>query len=150
MLSAESERWRAVPSVPGLLASSLGRLMVVPRQAPVPNGGVRQYGGEPTAGQWDGKRFIYVLAGRTYKVHRLVCEAFHGAPPKLSPGEPSRIVCMHADENAANNRPENLAWGTQKQNLNAPGFIAYCRSRTGDSNPYRKGLNGAANGVSSP
>lgn len=123
--------------------------MVVPREAPVPNGGVRQYGGEPTVGQWDGKRFIYVLAGRTYKVHRLVCEAFHGAPPTLSPGEPGRIVCMHGDENAANNRPDNLSWGTQKQNLNAPGFIAYCRGRTGDLSPYRKGRGGAAKGVSS-
>ena len=46
---------------------------------------------------------------------------------------------MHLDENARNNKPENLRWGTQKENLNAPGFIAYCKSRTGDNNPYRKG-----------
>lgn len=47
---------------------------------------------------------------------------------------------MHLNENAADNRPGNLAWGTQKENLNAPGFIAHCKSRTGNDNPYRKGI----------
>jgi HNH endonuclease len=46
---------------------------------------------------------------------------------------------MHLDENAANNRASNLQWGTQKENLNADGFTAYCRSRTGDNNPLIKG-----------
>jgi hypothetical protein len=39
------------------------------------------------------------------------------------------MVCMHLDENSRNNKPENLAWGTQKENLNAPGFIDYCKSK---------------------
>lgn len=47
---------------------------------------------------------------------------------------------MHLNENAADNRPGNLAWGTQKENLNAPGFIAYCKRRTGNDNPHRKGI----------
>jgi hypothetical protein len=46
---------------------------------------------------------------------------------------------MHLDENAANNRADNLRWGTQKENLNAPGFLNYCRSRTGDDSPIIKG-----------
>lgn len=58
MSKAEPELWRLVPSVSGLLASSHGRLMVTPYCAPMPLGGERQYGGEPTQGQWDGKRFI--------------------------------------------------------------------------------------------
>jgi hypothetical protein len=45
---------------------------------------------------------------------------------------------MHLNENSDDNRPENLAWGTQKQNLNAPGFIAYCKSRTGENSPTAK------------
>jgi len=45
---------------------------------------------------------------------------------------------MHLNENSADNRPENLAWGTQKENLNAPGFIAYCKTRTGDKHPRAK------------
>lgn len=58
MSKAEPELWRLVPSVSGLLASSHGSLMVTPYCAPMPFGGERQYGGEPTQGQWDGKRFI--------------------------------------------------------------------------------------------
>lgn len=127
------EIWRSVPSISGLLASSLGRLMIVPYSSGLPNGGSRQYGGEPTRGQWDGDRFIYTHKGKTYRVHRLICEAFNGPAPEGS-------VCMHIDEDSANNKPENLAWGTQKENLNAPGFIAHCKSRTGDANPRRKGI----------
>ena len=107
--------------------------MVVPRLGPASRGtGVQPYGGTPTRGQWDGSRFIYRLRGRTYKVARLVCEAFNGEPPF------DAAVCMHADENSRNNTPANLKWGTQKENLNAPGFLAYCRSRTGANSPTSK------------
>ena len=126
------EVWRVISSLPGLVASSEGRLMVVPYFAPMPNGGVRQYGGEPTFGQWDGERYIYPFNGHTYKVAKLVCEAFNGTRPLI------HAVCMHKDENSRNNRPGNLEWGTQKENLNAPGFIAYCRSRTGENSPTAK------------
>lgn len=126
------EEWRSIPSQPDLMASSLGRIMVIPYQKRMPNGGRRTFGGTPTFGQWDKKRFVYSRRGhKTLKVHRLVCEAFNGEPKA---GE----VCMHLDENAKNNLPSNLSWGTQKQNLNATGFIAYCKSRTGASSPASK------------
>ena len=48
------------------------------------------------------------------KVHRMVCEAFHGPAPAGKP------YVLHIDENAHNNRPENLKWGTQKENLRMP------------------------------
>ena len=125
------EIWRLVPSAGDLLASSLGRIMVVPRPA---DAGKKQYGGEPTFGQWDGQRYIYARRGfKTLKVARLVCEAFHGSAPI------DRPVCMHLNENSRDNRPANLAWGTQKESLNAPGFIAYCKSRVGERNPFLKG-----------
>lgn len=129
------EIWRLVPSVPGLLASSHGRIMVAPRINE--NGvGPRQYGGQPTYGQWDGTRYIYARRGfKTLKVARLVCEAFSGMQP------PGKAVCMHLDENSRNNRPENLAWGTQKENLNAPGFLTYCRGRVGENSPTVKARN---------
>lgn len=126
------ELWRRVPSVDGLLASSRGRFMVIPFFAELPNGGVRQYGGIARSGSWDGDRYVFHWRGKTYKVARLVCEAFHGPAPDGMP------VCMHLDENARNNSPGNLAWGTQKQNLNAPGFLAYCRSRVGENSPTIK------------
>jgi hypothetical protein len=127
------ESWVTIPSQPHLMASSDGRIMVDPYFSPLPNGGERIYGGTPTFGQWDGSRFIYVTRkNKTLKVARLVCEAFNGPPQ-------DKQVCMHLDENSCNNRPENLAWGTQKDNLNAPGFIAYCKSRTGKNSPAIKG-----------
>jgi hypothetical protein len=73
------------------------------------------------------------LRGKTYKVARLVCEAFNG------PSSEEKNVCMHLDENSGNNSLDNLAWGTQKENLNAPGFIAYCHTRTGEDSPVLKG-----------
>lgn len=131
-MSRDKVFWRQVPSVPDLLVSSEGQVMVAPYTAPMPYGGTRFYGGEPNVGQWDGNRYIYRFRGETYKVHRLVCEAFNGPPDE---GQ----VCMHLDENGGNNKPGNLEWGTQKQNLNAPGFIDYCKARTGENNPRAKG-----------
>jgi hypothetical protein len=54
----------------------------------------------------------------------------------LAPFE--RAVVMHMDDDPGNNRPENLKWGTQKENLNAPQFIDYCKSRTGDNSTHEK------------
>lgn len=129
------EIWRVVPSVPSLLVSSNGRVMVTPYLAALPNGGLRQYGGEATFGIWNktDARFVLSFRGHSYKIAQLVCEAFHGRKPYEG------AVVMHLDENAANNRPSNLKWGTQKENLNAPGFIEYCKSRTGENSPTIKG-----------
>ena len=108
--------------------------MLEPFIGQMPKGGSRKYGGKPRYGCWDGKRFVFYWKGRgkNLKVARLVCEAFHGPQPKGKP------YVLHKDENSRNNRPENLMWGTQKENLNAPGFLKYCRGRT-DSSPYVKG-----------
>lgn len=46
----------------------------------------------------------------TKHIHRLICMAFHGMPP--TPQHQTR----HLDGNRKNNRPENLAWGTQAEN----------------------------------
>jgi hypothetical protein len=130
----DKELWRVVPSFPEILASSHGRVMLAPAVASPDSGqGRKQYGGVPTAGGWDGKRFVFARRGKTHKVARLVCEAFNGPPPS------SDSVCMHLDEDSRNNRPGNLRWGSQKENLNAPGFLDYCRGRTGENSPIIKG-----------
>ena len=132
---ATGEIWRDVPSLPGILVSSEGRVMHTPHRVPGSNGGAQSCGGQPRFGVWnkaDG-RFTINVRGKSYKVHRLVAEGFHGPAPSEG------AVVMHIDENAANNRANNLRWGTQKENLNAPGFKRYCRSRTGDLSPRRKG-----------
>jgi hypothetical protein len=136
------EHWKPVPSKPGLMASSFGRVKLPDGVAKTPNGGTREYHPKPTYGNKTRAsktaRHEYMgLYNRKYgnlKIHRLVCEAFHGVAPF------ERAVVIHIDENALNNRPENLRWGTQKENLNMPKFIEYCKSRTGENSPVIKGM----------
>ncbi len=115
------------------MVSSGGRVMRAPFQSENPRAGRKQWGGIPTLGGWDGDRYIWRAHGKTFKVARLVCEAFNGPQPFEG------AVCMHLDENSSNNAPSNLAWGTQKENLNAPGFLEYCKGRVGENSPTIKG-----------
>jgi hypothetical protein len=103
----------------------------------MPYGGYRTYKTKPTYGGTlsakAGASHVYLgffnrILGNI-KIHQAVCEAFNG--PKPFEG----AVVIHRDENALNNQPTNLKWGTQKENLNAPGFIAYCKARRN----YRRG-----------
>lgn len=121
----QGEIWRDVPSVPGVLASNEGRVMLVPYRAEIANGGKRSVGGQPLWGVWDksNARFKINFKGKSYKVHQLVAEAFHGPAPF------DGAIIMHVDENAANNRAANLQWGTHKENMNAPGYREYMRGR---------------------
>lgn len=131
---ANPELWRRVPSIPEVLVSTRGRFMIIPTVGEMPRGGLRHYSGRARRGQWIEKEKRYVLhyRGKNHKLARLVCEAFHGPAPF------DRAVCMHLDEDSRNNKPTNLRWGTQKENLNAPGFLKYCRSRTGENSPVAK------------
>ena len=47
---------------------------------------------------------------RTRRVHHLVLEAFHGPRPS------SRHQCRHLNGDSQDNRADNLAWGTAKDN----------------------------------
>ena len=46
----------------------------------------------------------------TVRVHRLVCEAFHGPCP-------DGMEVLHADDMKTNNHASNLSWGTRQQNI---------------------------------
>lgn len=128
-----------IPSIPGALANSEGFVKFPTVTSAMPNGGERTYETKWTRG---GKRkatktarheyYGTLYRGRNYKIHRLVCEAFHGPPPFHG------AVVIHCDENALNNRPSNLRWGTQKENLNMPGFIEYCKGRKGENSQWAK------------
>ena len=133
--------WKNIPSIPGAKANDKGQIMFPEKTATMPNGGTRSYKTKPIFGSRRRSKkgaahsyFGVLYRGKNYKIHRLVCEAFHGPPPF------SKAVVIHIDENGLNNKPDNLKWGTQKENMNSAGFIEYCRSRTGDKNPYKKGL----------
>jgi hypothetical protein len=129
-----------IPSIPGAFANSFGEIKLPEASAQMPYGGARKYqtkwvsGGKRRASK-NAKHYYFgiVYRGKNYKVHRLVCEAFHG-PPSFP-----RAVVLHLDENSLNNAPKNLRWGTQKENLNMPKFIEYCKSRTGKNSPFAKG-----------
>ena len=126
------EIWKPVPGMPREIeASSIGRI----RYAKVlrTNGQMSDFPGKPMNGSvyLNGinkkhRRIKITLRTsygaprrlKTYRLGRLVCAAFHGPPPFLD------AKCLHVDENGLNNCPENLKWGTQKENLNAPGFLA--------------------------
>ena len=131
-----------MPSLAGVMASSFGRILLPPSTAPLPNGGQRSYLPKPSYGfltrsSVTAKHEYMNYKSRKYgniKIHRAVCEAFHGPCPF------DGAVVIHIDEDATNNRPENLKWGTQKENLNMDRIKEYHRSRTGDDNPLRKGI----------
>jgi len=131
---------KPIPSKPGMMAYSNGSVKLPASKAAMPYGGEREYKTKPTTGAIykAGKNARHCYYGinsskfGTMKVHRLVCEAFHGEPPS------AKSVVLHLNENALDNRPENLKWGTQKENLNMPGFIKYCKGRTGENSPRAK------------
>jgi len=115
------EVWKSVPECEGrgmdFEASSWGRVRLVrKKRGQYVRGGTPRTGSKYKSGNSFRFQLNTKLAG-AFLVARLVCAAFKGpCPPGLN--------CLHIDENGANNRPENLKWGTQKENLNAPGFIA--------------------------
>jgi len=125
-----AEVWKKSKTYGGIMASSEGRILLPPRCAPLPRGGYRHYFTKPILGvvtraNKNARHEYYGTWHRDYgnlKVHRVVCDAFHGPAPF-----PNAVV-IHLNENALDNRPENLKWGTQKENLNAPGFVAWCKS----------------------
>lgn len=87
----------------------------------MPHGGLRKYGGKAWTGAWDSvqHRFVFLYRGKTYRVARVICEAFNGPAPREG------LDTVHIDEDSSNNQPSNLKWGTHKENMNCDKFRDY-------------------------
>ena len=129
-----------IPEIPGAFAREDGAVKLPESTSITPNGGVRKHetkwitGSKHKASKTARHEYLRLFyRGKCYKMHRLVCSAFHGPRPFEG------AIVIHLDENALNNKPENLKWGTQKENLNMPKVVAFFKQRTGENSCYRKG-----------
>lgn len=107
-----NEIWKPA-SIVGLEVSSHGRIRVIPYHREMPHGGTRVYGGHAWPGaiarDCSRPRRVFRFRGKTYKVHRVVCEAFHGPEPF-----PNADV-IHRDGDTLNNAENNLRWATRAE-----------------------------------
>lgn len=111
------EEWRPVVGYEGLyLASSLGRIMKIGHQRR--RDGIIRPLDTPyickTFLATNGYQMLHLVKDgkRTPKtIHKIICRAFHGEQPH------GRWICVrHLDGDSLNNRADNLAWGTYKDN----------------------------------
>lgn len=78
--------------------------------------------------------------GTTYRIHRIICRAFHGLPPE---GKPE---VDHINRCPSDNRPENLRWVNRKENNDNRDYVDESIERFGtreceDEAAYRKAYN---------
>lgn len=109
------ETWLPAQGYEGLYeVSSHGRVRSLPKVAYTYAGTrARVIAGRVLKAGFDGKYYHVtpVKDGKqtTVKIHALVLNAFVGVCPQ-------GMECRHLDGNTANNRADNLCWGTKKQN----------------------------------
>lgn len=105
------EEWREIPTHPGYEVSSLGSIRSVDRWIENSKGHRRFYPGKvlKLSKQPSGYRFLGGRGVNFLALHRAVADAFIPNPGGLP-------IVRHLDDNKANNRVENLAWGTYSDN----------------------------------
>lgn len=128
-----AEEWKNVPFADGIYqASSLGRVRSMCRSAAGRIiAGVRQPGGYV--------KFCNLRIGgrrEQWWLHRLVAWVFHGPPPF------DGAEVRHLDGNPANNRADNLAWGTHAENQKD--IVRHGRAKHGEDNLRSTLTNGQA------
>tara|TARA_R110000824_G_scaffold30668_15_gene100664 strand:- start:1835 stop:2359 length:525 start_codon:yes stop_codon:yes gene_type:complete len=109
---------RPVPDWPGYYATTAGEILSTrqPRHVAI----LRMFPHKRT-GHLKVKLYrAGVPRGANRYVHRLVCLAWHGAPPMAigldgEPIELSRV--LHGNDIETDNRPSNLRWGDQVENM---------------------------------
>ena len=121
----KEEIWKDVPGLEGVYqASNIGRVRSLTRQCWNGKAHHIKLGRILTQYKADSKSTPYYTVrvcctergiNRHIPVSTLVCEAFHGPRPRDIVGG-RNMVCMHLNGNSLDNRAENLAWGTHKDN----------------------------------
>lgn len=109
--------WRAVPSWPGVEVSDAGDVRS-------PRGPMRAFPGH-------GGHLRTYWRGRNAYVHRLVLEAFRGPCP-------ANEEARHLNDVPTDNRLENLAWGTRRENLLDRRVTGHVHRMPGEQNPAAK------------
>lgn len=109
---SEPEEWRPIPGYEGFYqVSNLGRVRSLSRvtcYGRKMRGRILRQAVHPS-----GHLSVNLCADRSHrkgKVHQLVLFAFVGPPPP-------NCEALHGDGNPANNRIDNLTWGTRSENL---------------------------------
>jgi hypothetical protein len=106
--------WLPAPNLNGYEISSDGRLRSLDRVIVTSVGRSQRCKGRvlKAAVSWYGYHILSVKVegvSHNVSIHRLMCEAFHGTP------EDGQVV-RHLNGIRLDNRPENLTWGTPKEN----------------------------------
>ena len=111
-----TEIWKDIPGMEGQYqASSFGRIRSLSRYIPVsgPKGIRRRYQkGRVLAlrpRDTTGHLAFDIKHGRTFQTHRLVAATFLGPCPE-------GLIVLHNNGDPTDNRPENLRYGTQREN----------------------------------
>lgn len=117
-----NEAWRPVAGFPGYEVSDHGRVRSLRRTNPrLMTPEIDEDGYSRLALVRDG-RYVHQL------VHRMVATAFNGPAPD------GMLICRHVDNNASNNRPGNLLWGTQADNM--ADKVVHGTAQVGSKHPH--------------
>jgi hypothetical protein len=106
-----SEIWRPCPSWPGYEASNLGNIRSVDQILVNRNGVERRWKGRVRVPHYGSEGYgILIVRGNSVKTCWMVADAFLGP-------RPDGAVVRHGPGGASDDRPVNLRYGTQAENI---------------------------------